>query len=54
MAHKKGCYGVICGHIHQPADIMIDGKRYLNSGDWIENMSAILVDYDGKLYLYQR
>ena len=54
MAHKKGCSGVICGHIHQPADIMINGERYLNSGDWIENMSAILVDYNGELYLYQR
>jgi UDP-2,3-diacylglucosamine pyrophosphatase LpxH len=54
MATKKGCNGVICGHIHQPADRMINGHRYLNSGDWIENMSAILVDYDGKLYLYQR
>ena len=54
MASKKGCNGVICGHIHQPADMMIDGKRYLNSGDWIENMSAILVDYNGELYLYQR
>ena len=54
MATKKGCNGVICGHIHQPADRIIGGKRYLNSGDWIENMSAILVDYDGKLYLYQR
>jgi UDP-2,3-diacylglucosamine pyrophosphatase LpxH len=54
MATKKGCNGVICGHIHQPADRMINGKRYLNSGDWIENMSAILVDNNGKLYLYQR
>jgi len=54
MATKKGCSGVICGHIHQPADIMIDGKRYINSGDWIENMSAICVDNDGKLYLYKR
>ena len=54
MASKKGCNGVICGHIHQPADMVIDGKRYLNSGDWIENMSAILVDYNGELYLYQR
>jgi hypothetical protein len=33
---------------------MIDGKRYLNSGDWIENMSAILVDNEGMVYLYQR
>jgi UDP-2,3-diacylglucosamine pyrophosphatase LpxH len=53
MATKKGCNGVICGHIHQPADRMIGGKRYLNSGDWIENMSAILVDTYGKLYLYR-
>ncbi len=54
MAHKKGCSGVICGHIHQPADVVIKGERYLNSGDWIENMSAILVDIGGRVYLYQR
>jgi UDP-2,3-diacylglucosamine pyrophosphatase LpxH len=54
MATKKGCNGVICGHIHQPADRMIDGKRYLNSGDWIENMSAICVDNNGNVYLYKR
>ena len=54
MASKKGCNGVICGHIHQPADMMIDGKRYLNSGDWIENMSAICVNNEGVLYLYKR
>ena len=53
MATKKGCDGVICGHIHQPADTMIDGKRYLNSGDWIENMSAICIDNIGKIYLYE-
>jgi UDP-2,3-diacylglucosamine pyrophosphatase LpxH len=52
MAHKKGCNGVICGHIHQPEDRIIDGKRYLNSGDWIENMSAILVGKDGDICLY--
>jgi UDP-2,3-diacylglucosamine pyrophosphatase LpxH len=53
MATKKGCNGVICGHIHQPADRIINGKRYLNSGDWIENMSAICIDKDGNLYLYE-
>lgn len=52
MAHKKGCNGVICGHIHQPEDRMINGKRYINSGDWIENMSAILVGKDGDICLY--
>jgi UDP-2,3-diacylglucosamine pyrophosphatase LpxH len=54
MATKKGCDGVICGHIHQPEDRMINDKRYLNSGDWIENMSAICVDANGMLYLYKR
>lgn len=54
MAEKKGCHGVICGHIHQPADRMINGHRYLNSGDWIENMSAICIDNIGKIYLYEK
>ena len=53
MATKKGCNGVICGHIHQPEDRMIDGKRYINSGDWIENMSAILIDNIGIITIYK-
>ena len=52
MAYKKGCNGVICGHIHQPEDRIINGHRYLNSGDWIENMSAILIGRDGDICLY--
>ena len=36
---------VICGHIHQPnmETFTVDGKSvvYLNSGDWIENLSAL-------------
>jgi len=54
MATKKGCHGVMCGHIHQPEDRVIDGKRYINSGDWVENMSAICVDYSGSIYLYKK
>jgi UDP-2,3-diacylglucosamine pyrophosphatase LpxH len=53
MATKKGCHGVICGHIHQPEDRIINGKRYLNSGDWVENMTAICVEDTGELYLYR-
>ena len=52
MATKKGCHGVRCGHIHQPEDRMINGKRYLNSGDWVENMTAICVEDSGRVYLY--
>ena len=54
MASKKGCDGVMCGHIHQPEDRMINGKRYVNSGDWVENMSAICIDNDENLYLYKK
>ena len=37
---------VICGHIHQPEIREIKGKKggsvvYMNSGDWIENLSAL-------------
>jgi UDP-2,3-diacylglucosamine pyrophosphatase LpxH len=52
MASKKSCHGVMCGHIHQPEDRMINGKRYLNSGDWVENMTAICVEDTGRIYLY--
>jgi UDP-2,3-diacylglucosamine pyrophosphatase LpxH len=44
MASEKMCDGVICGHIHQPADRIIGSKHYLNSGDWVENMTAICID----------
>lgn len=44
MAMKKGCVGVICGHIHSPSDKRINGGHYLNSGDWVENMTAICID----------
>lgn len=36
---------VICGHIHQPQMREIENEKgkvtYLNSGDWIENLSAL-------------
>lgn len=54
MAEKKGCDGVMCGHIHQPEDRIINGRRYINSGDWVENMSAVLIDNSGKLHLYKK
>lgn len=53
MAVKKGCNGVMCGHIHQPEDRIINGHRYLNSGDWVENMSAILVDNKGIIKVHK-
>lgn len=41
---------VVCGHIHQPVIKTIESKSksvvYLNSGDWIENMTAL--EYNNK------
>ena len=47
LARTKGCDGVICGHIHYPEDRMIGNIRYLNSGDWVESLSALTEDMDG-------
>lgn len=52
MSEKHGCDGVVCGHIHQPEDRVINGKRYLNSGDWVENRSAIIINCEGEIILY--
>jgi UDP-2,3-diacylglucosamine pyrophosphatase LpxH len=56
IAVDQGFDTVICGHIHQPADKVFSfgGKevRYLNSGDWIENLTAL--EYNkGEWSLYQ-
>ena len=36
---------MVCGHIHQPADRIVTNEKgtvhYLNSGDWIENLSYL-------------
>jgi len=44
QAKKRGCHTVICGHIHQPEDRDINGTRYINTGDWIENKSYVTYD----------
>ena len=51
LAREHHCTGVMCGHIHTPADKRIEGIHYLNSGDWIESLTAIVEHYDGRLEL---
>ncbi|MBP6307759.1 MAG: UDP-2,3-diacylglucosamine diphosphatase [Opitutaceae bacterium] len=51
LATKHECTGVICGHIHTPADKQLDGVHYLNSGDWVESLTAIVEHYDGRFEL---
>lgn len=45
LARARNCKGIICGHIHSPANKMVGETHYLNSGDWVESMTAIL-EYD--------
>lgn len=47
FARAKKCDGVICGHIHHPANTFYDGIHYLNSGDWVETLSALVEDEEG-------
>ena len=51
LARERGCRGVICGHIHTPADKMIGDIHYLNSGDWVESLTAIVEHHDGRFEL---
>ncbi|MBB6502337.1 UDP-2,3-diacylglucosamine pyrophosphatase LpxH [Pedobacter cryoconitis] len=45
LAAKNGYEYVVCGHIHQPEMRTVtteDGQvLYLNSGDWVENLTAL-------------
>jgi len=57
LAIEKNYDYVICGHIHEPKIITKENKHgstlYLNSGDWVENLTAL--EYHKKrwkLYLY--
>jgi UDP-2,3-diacylglucosamine pyrophosphatase LpxH len=50
-ARHRGCDGIICGHIHAPQHIEIDGITYCNAGDWVENCTAVIEDRDGELRL---
>ena len=47
MAKTKKCDGIICGHIHTAANKYIDDIHYLNSGDWVESMTALTEDFEG-------
>ncbi len=49
LAKEKGCVGIICGHIHTAADKQMEGIHYLNSGDWVESLTAIVERLDGTM-----
>ncbi|MBT8185817.1 MAG: UDP-2,3-diacylglucosamine diphosphatase [Eudoraea sp.] len=57
LALENGYDYVICGHIHQPKKEVHENKygkcTYLNSGDWIENLTALEYSFKRwKIYHY--
>lgn len=57
LAIDQGFEYVICGHIHQPQMRIIENKKgkvhYFNSGDWIENLTALeYVNAKWNMYTY--
>ena len=52
FADKRGCCGIICGHIHTPDDKMVGEIHYLNSGDWVESLSALVEYDDGRFEIF--
>ena len=57
LAIENGYDYVVCGHIHQPKMLTKENKygktTYLNSGDWIENFTALEYQFKRwKIYNY--
>lgn len=57
LAIQNGYDYVVCGHIHQPKNEIVETKHgkttYLNSGDWVENFTALEYQFKRwKLYKY--
>lgn len=59
LAIENGYDYVVCGHIHQPKMEHIENKHgktmYLNSGDWVENFTALEYQFKRwKIYNYNQ
>ncbi len=52
FARARGCDGIICGHIHSPANEQVGDIHYLNSGDWVESLTGIVEHTDGGFELF--
>ena len=47
LAKGRGYDGIICGHIHHPSITRNQDIIYMNSGDWVESLTALTEDYSG-------
>lgn len=48
-ASRRGCDGVVCGHIHKSELKKINNKIYANDGDWVESLTALVEHQNGEL-----
>lgn len=48
LAQTKRLDGIICVHIHQAANVRYGNVHYLNSGDWVESMTALVENEQGE------
>ena len=48
-ARRRGYDGVICGHIHHAQIRDVDGALYVNDGDWVESLTALVETHAGEL-----
>ena len=46
-------FGVICGHIHKAEMKTVEDILYANDGDWVESMTALVENIDGKLEIIE-
>ncbi|MCA9123617.1 MAG: UDP-2,3-diacylglucosamine diphosphatase [Planctomycetaceae bacterium] len=50
-AASRRCDGVVCGHIHTPAIQDWSEVTYCNTGDWVENCTALIEEHSGEMHL---
>lgn len=50
-ARQHDCDGVICGHVHTPSIVRHGTLTYYNTGDWVENCTALVESHDGQFSL---
>jgi UDP-2,3-diacylglucosamine pyrophosphatase LpxH len=48
---RHGLDGLVCGHIHRAQLHSEQGLSYCNTGDWVENCTALVEHHDGGLEL---
>ena len=49
MTKQKGYDVAVCGHVHQPKI----SENYMNSGDFCENSTCLVEDFDGNWFLIE-